>query len=116
MPEQTQESRQSIALNVKLVPVDHSDQPIAANYTTVMAAQGIAYVDFGFIEPGVLAMVARAAQGGKPFPKALQGKLGARVSLGLDAALRLHQQLQQILAGARNNQPPTAIAGPQAAA
>ena|SRR5579883_2911614 len=90
-----------VALNVKLAPVNHSDQPVAANYTAVMAAQGIAYLDFGFIEPGALALVARAAQDGKPIPKALQGKLGVRVSMSLDVVQRLHQQLQQVLVSLR---------------
>ncbi len=90
-----------VALNVKLAPVDNSDQPVSANYTAVMVAQGIAYLDFGFIEPGALALIVRAAQDGKPVPKALQGKLGVRVSMSLDVVQRLHQQLQQVLVGLR---------------
>lgn len=103
MMEPTQQPSQPVALNVKLTPIDHSDQPISTNYTSVMAAQGLAYLDFGFIEPGALALIARAAQDGKPLPKALQGKLGVRVSMSLDVLQRLHGQLQQILTGVRGN-------------
>ena len=112
---QQKQATPSVAVNVKLIPVEHSDQPIAANYTNVMMAQGIAYLDFGFIEPGALGLLARAAQDGKPLPKALQGKLGARVSMSLDVALRLHQQLQQLLAGATALRKPAGETGPQAA-
>ena len=106
MAEQIQQTEKTVALNVKLVPVEHSDQPIATNYTNVVVAQGIAYLDFGFIEPGALGVVARAAQNGKPLPKALQGKLGARVSMSLDVVLRLHQQLQQVLVVVARKQKP----------
>ena len=41
----------TIALNVRLKPVDYSNLPHQANYSNVGMAQGIAYLDFGFIEP-----------------------------------------------------------------
>lgn len=40
------------AVTVQLKPVEQSDQPIMANFTAIAVAQGIAYLDFGFIEPG----------------------------------------------------------------
>ena len=42
---------QTIALNVRLKPSEPSAHPRATNYTNVGVAQGIAYLDFGFIEP-----------------------------------------------------------------
>jgi hypothetical protein len=102
MPEEKgNRSKKVVAVNVKLMPVNHSDQPISANYTNVAVAQGIAYLDCGFIEPEALALVARAAQNGQPFPKSVEGKLGVRVAMGLDVAQRLQQQLQQMLVGLR---------------
>ncbi len=95
-----------IALNIRLVPRDHADQPVMANYSTVTVAQGIAYLDFGFIEPALLAAVARAAQENKPLPKEVQGRLASRVALPLDALLRLHQQLQQMLIGLQGQRAP----------
>lgn len=115
MSEQTPSTTQPLALKVKLIPIENSDQPIATNYTQAMIAQGIAYLDFGFIEPGALGLVARAVQDGRPLPKALQGKLGARISMSLDVALRLHQQLQQLLAGVKGPRKPTPGTGTQAA-
>ena len=41
----------TIALNVRLKPSESSAPPRATNYTNVGVAHGIAYVDFGFIEP-----------------------------------------------------------------
>ena len=96
-----QQTGKPTALNVQLVPRDHADQPVLANYSAAHVAQGIAYLDFGFIEPALLAAVARAAQANKPLPKAVQGRLASRVALPLDALVRLHQQLQQVLVGLR---------------
>ena len=91
-----------VALNVKLSPVGNSDQPVAANYTTVGVAQGIAYLDFGFLEPGALGALARSAREGKEMPKSLEGRLAVRVALPLDVLLRLEQQLHQVLVGLRS--------------
>ena len=90
-----------VALNVKLTPVSNSDQPVSANYSTVGVAQGIAYLDFGFIEPAVLGSVVRAAQEGIAVQKDLAGKLVVRVALPLDVLQRLQGQLQQVLGGLR---------------
>lgn len=90
-----------VALNVKLTPVENSDQPVSANYTTVGVVQGLAYLDFGFIEPAVLAMLARSARDGNAIPKSLDGKLVVRVAMGLDVLQRLHQQIQHVLIGLR---------------
>lgn len=115
MTEQMPSAIQPITLHVKLIPVENSDRPIAANYTQAMSVQGIIYLDFGFIEPGALGLVARAAQDGKPLPKGLQGKLGARLSMSLDVATRLHRQLQELLDGMKGLRKPAPGAGPQAA-
>ena len=55
----------AIALNVRLKPSESSAHPRAANYTNVGIAQGIAYLDFGFIEPALLAATAKTAKGGQ---------------------------------------------------
>jgi len=66
-------------------------------------AQGIAYLDFGFIEPAALAAVVREAQQGKAMPKSLEGTLVRRVALPLEALLRLQQQVQQVVQGLRRS-------------
>ena len=102
MPEPTDKTERVVSLNVKLTPVNHSDQPVSANYSTVGVAQGIAYLDFGFIEPAALGSVVRAAQEGTAVQKDLAGKLVVRVALPLDVLLRLQQQVGQVLAGLRS--------------
>ena len=42
---------QTLAFNVRLKPSESSAHPRVTNYTNVVVAQGIAYFDFGFIEP-----------------------------------------------------------------
>ncbi|MFM8551868.1 MAG: hypothetical protein ACKOCD_06080 [Nitrospiraceae bacterium] len=97
MAETPKPKQQPIQMAVELGVGSPQDQPVLANYATVSVAQGLAYLDFGFIEPAVLAMVAQAAQQGKPLPKTLKGARAVRVAVGLDVMQRLQQQLTQTL-------------------
>jgi hypothetical protein len=89
----------TIALNVRLKPSDSSAHPRAANYTNVGMAQGIAYLNFGFIEPALLAAIAKTAKDGQAAPKGLDGHLVTRVAMDVGALARLQQQIQQVLVG-----------------
>jgi len=91
----------AIALNVRLKPSEPSAHPRATNYTNVGVAQGIAYLDFGFIEPTLLAAVAQTAKDGQAAPKGLDGALVTRVAMSVDVLARLHQQIQQVLVSLR---------------
>jgi hypothetical protein len=92
----------TIALNVRLKPSESSAHPRATNYTNVGVAQGIAYVDFGFIEPALLGAIAKTAKDGQAAPKGLDGALVTRVAMGVDVLARLHQQIQQVLVSMRD--------------
>jgi len=94
----------TIALNVRLKPSEPSAHPRATNYTNVGVAQGIAYVDFGFIEPTQLAAIAKTAKDDQAAPKGLDGVLVTRVAMGLDVLARLQQQMQQVLVSLRDAQ------------
>ena|SRR5215831_4155007 len=98
---------QVLALNVRLKSNDSSGHPRATNYTNVGVAQGIAYVDFGFIEPAILGAIANTAKNGQVAPKGIEGQLVTRVAMGVDVLARLHQQLQQVLIGLRGATQPT---------
>jgi len=98
---ETREQEKATAVNVRLHPVEQSDQPIASNFAIVTVAQGIAYVDFGFIEPALLARVMVDSQHGKTLPEAIEGKLAVRISLGLDVLGRLQHQIQQVFLNMR---------------
>jgi hypothetical protein len=91
----------TIALNVRLKPSDSSAHPRAANYTNVGVAQGIAYLDFGFIEPALLAAVAKTAKDGQAAPKGLDGHLVTRVAMDVSALARLQQQIRQVMISLR---------------
>lgn len=91
----------TIPLNVRLKPSESSAHPRAANYTNVGVAQGIAYLDFGFIEPTLLAAIAKTAKDGQAAPKGLDGHLVTRVAMSVDVLARLQQQIQQVLASLR---------------
>lgn len=95
---------QTIELNVRLKPSESSAHPRATNYTNVNVAQGIAYVDFGFIEPTQLAAVAKTAKDGQAAPKGLEGAIVTRVAMSVDVLARLHQQVQQVLVSMRDAQ------------
>ena len=91
-----------LALNVHLKSSEPSAHPLATNYTNVGVAQGIAYVDFGFIEPAMLGAIAKTAKDGQAAPKGIEGQLVTRVAMGVDVLARLHQQIQQVLIGMRS--------------
>ena len=99
---------QTIAVNVRLKPNESSAHPRSTNYTNVGVAQGIAYVDFGFIEPTLLAAIAKTAKDGQAAPKGLDGHLVTRVAMGVDVLARLHQLIQQVLVSLRDAQKPKA--------
>lgn len=101
-------SDKTIPLNVRLKPSEPSAHPLATNYTNVGVAQGIAYVDFGFIEPALLGAIAKTAKDGQAAPKAIDGQLVTRVAMGMDVLARLQQQIQQVLVGMREARQPNA--------
>jgi hypothetical protein len=92
----------TLSLNVRLKPSESSAQPRAMNYTNVGVAQGIAYFDFGFIEPTLLAAIAKTAKDDQAPPKGLEGALVTRVAMSVDVLARLHQQIQQVLVSLRD--------------
>jgi hypothetical protein len=96
----------AIALNVRLKPSESSAHPRATNYTNVNVAQGIAYLDFGFIEPTLLVAIAKTAKDGQAAPKGLEGHLVTRVAMSVDLLARLHQQIQHVLVGLRDARQP----------
>jgi hypothetical protein len=92
---------QTLAFNVRLKPSESSAHPRATNYTNVGVAHGIAYLDFGFIEPTLLAAVAKTAKDDQVAPKGLEGSLVTRVAMSIDVLARLHQHIQQVLVSLR---------------
>jgi len=91
-----QESK-NIGLGVRLTPVDDSDLPVVANYTAINVSPGMAFIDFGFIEPGMLAALPRMVQQGNKLPDNINCKLAVRVAMGYEAMSNLQQQLTQVL-------------------
>jgi hypothetical protein len=81
----------TLSLNVSLKPSESSAHPRATNYTNVAVEQGIAYLNFGFIEPSLLASVAKTAKDSQPAPKGIEGALVTRVAMSVDVLARLHQ-------------------------
>jgi hypothetical protein len=97
--EQATGNQKSVGLNIRLTPVNNSDQPVLANFTRLNGAPGMVFVDFGFLGPAALAALSRLAQTGGKIPENLNGKLAMRVALGFDTLAALHKQLGQVMAG-----------------
>lgn len=91
-------------MGVRLAPVNNSDQPVLANYAVVNPAPGMAFIDFGFLEPGLMAAIPRVAKQGGKLPQQVNGRLAVRVAMGYDGLAGLHQQIGRILAGLRGTQ------------
>jgi hypothetical protein len=87
----------SAGMNVRLAPVGDSDQPVVANYTGLNMSPGMAFIDFGFLEPAMLAELPHVAREGGKLPEHLNGTLAVRVALGYDVLAGLHQQLARVL-------------------
>jgi hypothetical protein len=87
-------------LGLRLVPMGNSDQPVFANVCSVNVAPGVAFIDFGFLEPAMLTALPRVAKQGK-LPERIDGRLAVRVALGVEALASLHQQVGRVLASAR---------------
>ena len=86
-----------IGLNVRLMPAGQSDQPVLANYTTLSVAPGMVFIDFGFLEPGLLAALPRVVKSGGKMPENINGRLAVRVAVGFDVVQNLHQQLGRVM-------------------
>ena len=104
MAEAKEVQKESAGLNIRLAPVDNSDQPMLANFTRLNGAPGMVFVDFGFLEPAALSALSRLAQSGGKIPETLAGKLAVRVALGYDTLSALHQQLGQVIEGLKAQQ------------
>jgi hypothetical protein len=94
-------TKKAVALKVRLKVVDNADRPILSNYTTLNIAPAMVYLDFGFLDPNAVTALTQTARTDKATPLTLDGKLAARVAMPLDALLRLHQQVQQVLVSLR---------------
>lgn len=103
-PASTAPQAGSATLGVRLTPVGNSNQPVVANYCLINIAPGMAFIDFGFLEPAMLAALPRLAREGGKLPERVNGRLAVRVALGYDALAGLHQQIGRVLAGVRQQQ------------
>ena len=95
----------TIGLGVRLVPSGDSDAPRVANYTSLTIAPGMAFIDFGFFEPAMLAALPRVAKEGGKLPESINGRLATRVAMSYDTLANLHQQLGSALEGLRAPKP-----------
>lgn len=95
----------AITLHVRLKPAGHAQLPVVANYSDVQIAQGIAHLNFGFVEPALLMEVGKRSRKGEATPKFIEGSLTTRVAIPLDSLVRLQQQLTQVLADLQGRTP-----------
>ena len=98
--ETSAQAPQTVSVQIGLQPDEHSEQPIFSNFTAVSAGAGVAFIDFGFLEPQAMAALANLRKPGGKAPEALAGKLACRMALGLDTVANLSAQLNQLLRNA----------------
>ena len=95
MPDQ---GKNHVSVNLKLVSVGQSDQPVAVNGTAIQVAQGVAYIDFGFIDPAVIVALTRSARAGTQPPQTnVEGRLQVRVAMSVDTLRSFRSQLEEVL-------------------
>ncbi len=95
-PAEQAESK-TVGLSVRLNPTADSDQPVFSNFTNVNVAPGTVFIDFGFLEPGVLSALPQMLKDGNKLPESINGRLSVRVAMGLDAMGNLYQQLTRVV-------------------
>jgi hypothetical protein len=82
---------------VRLTPANDSDQPVLSNYVSLQPASGMLLIDFGFLEPAVLAALPGVARRGGKLPESLNGRLAVRVAMGYESAIQLQNQLTRLI-------------------
>jgi len=87
-------------VGLRLSAGEQSAQPILCNFSGVSNAGGLLLLEFGFIEPGGLNAIAKAARSGGNPPDAINGQRICRLALPPDTATQLAQQLNGLLANA----------------
>ncbi|MBX3235499.1 MAG: hypothetical protein KF814_05055 [Nitrospiraceae bacterium] len=95
--ESHQAEHRAPVVSVQLKSSSNHASPVLANLTSVSIAQGLAHVEFAFVEPSVLATIAQGRDKGVRPPKEVPGVLATRLVLPIEAALHLQQQLTQLL-------------------
>ena len=98
-PMPKQQGKPTVSLPVRLTTGLQASQPVLSNYTVASVAQGLAYLDFGFVEPSLMAAIHQSLHQDKALPKLLEGRLTTRVVLPLEALLSLQQQLAHVVVG-----------------
>lgn len=91
---------QTVSVAIRLQSVDHSEQPVFSNITTVQSGSGVVFVDFGFVEPQTMGILARLGQPGANVPESIAGILACRLALSLETTANLANQLNQLLRNA----------------
>jgi len=95
--ESNQLQKQSSVIPVRMNSSGNQVSPVLANLTSVSIAQGLAHVEFVFVEPSVFASIAQGREQGGPLPQEVPGVLATRVALPLEAAIHLQRQLTRLL-------------------
>ncbi len=94
---ESKSSGNSTTISVRLVPANGSDRPVLANHVSLQPASGMLLLDFGFLEPAVLAALPNVARRGGKLPESLDGRLAVRVAMAYDGAAQLRDQLIRLL-------------------
>jgi hypothetical protein len=89
-----------VQVGIRLASGEPSTQPILCNFSGVTNAGGLLLLEFGFLEPGGLNAVAKAARSGANPPDAITGQRICRLALPPDTAAQLAQQLKGLLGNA----------------
>ena len=92
-------NRRPVSLPIRLTTGSQNHQPALSDYTFASVAQGLAYVDFGFVEPSLMGAMHQSVHQGKALPKHLEATLTTRVVLPLETLLRFQQQLAKVVMG-----------------
>lgn len=83
-------------ISIRMQQGEQAGQPIYANFASTQLGQGVVIIDFGFLDPQMVAAINRLARSGEKTPDTVAAKMVCRMALSIESANNLMQQLNQM--------------------
>ena len=90
-------NQQQKKINIRMMQMDNSIQPIYSNVTSVSGNKEIVMLDFGYLDIQLIASLNQMLKSGENIPNIIDAKMTCRVALNFDAVSQLTKQLNNIL-------------------
>lgn len=90
-------NQQQTKINIRILQIDNTVQPIYSNVTSVSGDKKIVMLDFGYLDNQLIASLNQILKSGENTPNILDARMTCRVALNFNAVIQLIKQLNNIL-------------------